>query len=437
MASHKMITEDGKNWLKLVLDPFHDSRVDLHGYPDQSTVQSIVRLNKQKISVSAPGGSAWDCLIMVRPFFTAGSCTFAPMTATGPYESHYQYDHASIPSAFNLNDITIWTQNAGGTWNNAAAIAAMTVVGGLSMVPNDDVARFIAGGLEIIDTSPTIYQAGDVMVGSFPFKIGSGNLRLEDTNVAPETPNSSSAIHINSWPDTTAGFQAIPGTLNWEARRGVYMPLRLTELNIPFEAVGVKSYVTTKIPKGALGAVNYVSVPDAINVLTYGREAHAGIMDQYFILLTGLNGSATFDLVTRMFNEVPMHFGDQAGTGVHGYPDSINPFVTPASVYDPHALELYGRLAPKIPVAVPRDMNPAGEFFGNILKTLGSVLQAGSGLLPLATPLIAASPLAPAAPFIPPAAALGVGVGTGAKAVGNLLVQRSKKKRQNQPQKRK
>ncbi len=101
-----------------------------------------------------------------------------------------------------------------------------------------------------------------------------------------------------------------------------------------------------------------------------------------------------------------------------------------ASAYDPHALELYGRIAPQIPVGVPRDMNPAGEFFGNILKTLGSVLQAGSGLLPLAAPLLAATPLAPAAPFLPAAAAIGAAAGTGAKAIGGVLTAKSKKKPQ-------
>ena len=42
LVDHHQITEDGKEWLTLALDPFHDYNKQVAGYPDADASHTVV-----------------------------------------------------------------------------------------------------------------------------------------------------------------------------------------------------------------------------------------------------------------------------------------------------------------------------------------------------------------------------------------------------------
>lgn len=85
-----------------------------------------------------------------------------------------------------------------------------------------------------------------------------------------------------------------------------------------------------------------------------------------------------------------------------GPTDAIATLATASPEYDPAALEFYSRICSRLPPGVPQDENPAGEFFKQVLSTVGDIAQMGSVIHP----------------------AFGL-IGGGAKAIARLIPQRA------------
>jgi len=66
------ITEPGKQWLMAAVDPFHDTPLDVRGYPDVNEAASVVQVIKFSAAIGAPSGIAadtnWDCHIHAFPW---------------------------------------------------------------------------------------------------------------------------------------------------------------------------------------------------------------------------------------------------------------------------------------------------------------------------------------------------------------------------------
>lgn len=63
LADNHKITQDGKEWLTLALDPFHDYNKQVAGYPDADGSQTVVSCYQYQTDVSSVGGANWDCHI--------------------------------------------------------------------------------------------------------------------------------------------------------------------------------------------------------------------------------------------------------------------------------------------------------------------------------------------------------------------------------------
>lgn len=89
------------------------------------------------------------------------------------------------------------------------------------------------------------------------------------------------------------------------------------------------------------------------------------------IYLTGLSTQTTLQLNVKLIIEVA--------------PGPLDQFATLASEspqYEPAALELYSQVVSKLPPAVPADMNPAGEYFKQVLGYIGDAVRMGSVIHP-------------------------------------------------------
>ncbi len=172
-------------------------------------------------------------------------------------------------------------------------------------------------------------------------------------------------------PATAAQALLLPGSRQWPAERGSYSVFTLCESDNDFQGpdarvrLYVAGYDFGKNNQGCLGT-------------TRGSAASQTVVQGYYapyntsgVYLSGLSYQTTLQLNVKWLVEV-----------APGPLDSLATLASESPEYDPAALELYSRVVSKLPPGVPQDENPSGEFYQNVLGTLGDVLQLGAAIHP-------------------------------------------------------
>jgi hypothetical protein len=178
IAMHTGLTEDGKKWMIEVLDPMHDKKMDVVGYPDRETAPSIVQMVKQSVDISIPTASGW---------------------ATNQWGVHIMIDDNAIPCG--TNQFQAGSDNAYVLLNNTSSASRLFPIGGVnivaflmsntadptwqvntgSAVPNVQLqglalppgylsgkTRVISQGMEVVNTTAELYKGGTLLVYESP-----------------------------------------------------------------------------------------------------------------------------------------------------------------------------------------------------------------------------------------------------------------------------
>lgn len=71
LTEARKLSPEGRDWLTLALDPFHDYNHQVAGYPDANCSQTVVSCYQYQVEVAAPPGIApntnWDAHIYNMP----------------------------------------------------------------------------------------------------------------------------------------------------------------------------------------------------------------------------------------------------------------------------------------------------------------------------------------------------------------------------------
>jgi hypothetical protein len=399
LVQAKKLTQHGKEFLLTALDPFHDWKFTPSGYPDSTGGNSIVCSLTSTTNISAPASAAggnWDCLITNMGF--DGRSTEGPM-ATNTFTSDgivQHVDHLSTVGAMDHYPLTIVSQAAGVDCYPNPGTGAVT---GLYSKSYFDEGRAIGMAFEVHNTTAEIYKQGTVVTGLLPEITSQAPTVIIDDNIVPqETLHTMRTVHTPP-PFSPAAATLPPNSATWEASKGCYCICRMSGYDNDVDRVHrtYHSYVGTSVMSNSQGSSTsgYPS-PDA---------AQNNKFDRSYAYFSGLSNETTLTVTFKTFFEY--------------FPDATYPLLTqstPSPPLDPVALQLYSQLVNLLPVAVPVGMNPKGEYFGMILKTIGTLAQS------LAPELLRVHPMLGAA---------GLGLGTVASAVGDSLVSRAELNRRN------
>lgn len=175
LVQEKVISEDGKNWLIQVTDPFHDKRVPPTGFPDTNVSDSVVQVvdYQQAIQQSANVGSSnnWDANIVMWPKPTQSTAFAATQfTATGPGAGlygpavYYMGSQAGQFTPFPIGGITCYQNKSGRpTYNTTDATAdPATSTLQLEGAYLAGACRVVAMGFEVVNSTAEIYRQGTV-----------------------------------------------------------------------------------------------------------------------------------------------------------------------------------------------------------------------------------------------------------------------------------
>jgi hypothetical protein len=355
------MTSQGKAWFVSAMDPFHDYRLDLEGFPDLNGGMSNVQLYQETVSVAAPVAANWDCLV-----FATGldSITTIPTPMTSVSVANWQY--AEYDSG----------TNATANWGS---YVVMSVPAGTPMFPIGGThtiqylhgrnqatpGRTIACAFEAHNTTATLHKQGSVVCGQQNFARSDYSARLKDTNAAPLATYDSVTRLMCGPPRTVAEATSIPGSSQWEAGKGCYVIPRLESFNLAIEALEHRqaAYRTRVV---AAGGADSLLVYQSVGTSGTDYVAHSACSTNEFecgfAFFSGLSAESTIQVTSRTITEYFPVPGD-----------ILLSSATPSPAFDPIAIEVYGMAISQVPFAVPVGMNSAGDYFRMVLGAISKI----------------------------------------------------------------
>jgi len=375
------LSEQGRNWLVRALDPYHDSELKCEGYPDTEKAGSVVQEINMSMGISVPAsvtsGNNWDCHV----FNLADFAQVPGNTTLNPY--FYQITTGAVSAA-------------GSSSLAGAGLIALSGAAGTQFLPSSGVAagtfsnsaldpgsklqgkcRVIAMGFEVYNTTAPLYKQGVATV----YRLSQPKdqellVNKVGTDSAANSTYSPSVHKLYALPPTSAADALVlPGSKQWDAARGCYCICTLTDTenrtrnvdNIPRLYSEWQSIATTA--QTSCGALLSTQTVGAVSSYTTKYATPYNTSGVYF---TGLSYQTTLQVNLKVLVET--------------IPDPRSAFASLATAspnYDPEALRLYSEIVCHIPVGVPVDENPSGEWFESVLGTLGDISSMAGAINPI------------------------------------------------------
>lgn len=325
LCSSRQITDEGCDWLKFALDPFHDLQLDnLRGYPDVNTEPTVIVKVRQAIELSAPAGlpanTNWDCHIVLSPIDWAkpnGNVTNVNTQDAGynvAAQVHPQGKGAGYPAG-QIEQVGAASGNVNAVTSRLDGLVINSVPAGL---PNDGdmtftpghcpsvpaggysveninldkyldydttdlgVYRLVYSGFEVVNTTAQIYKQGAVTVYEYGHSYENAQATIPFSEVADSTgqstvvPNSLATNQFRSPPNTIAEAKIMPGAHTWAAQDGCYCTAKFQGDN-PFQSVTNRNYIIQQNNSKAGSASGYLKT----NANTVGSFISPGFLGPY------------------------------------------------------------------------------------------------------------------------------------------------------------
>jgi hypothetical protein len=431
------ITKDGKDWLTMALDPFHDSQVPIRGLPDRTNSNSIVEIYTQQYTLSAPAGTAgtWSAHVFTLPVLASldtGLNVRPTGRGSGVLPHHIVGDASALLSvtsdqmgyvcADNSSDASIkcslvnvhaWDTDvinffpAPGTtaWRHPDTIQHFGKGG-------DSMGRVVGAGIEIINNTAPLNQQGACTVSRSPSHryVEPANCWLGNTATKNPFDTTTASSQLNGDistvsfstqfgpPASIEAANAFSSTKTWRAAEGCYSVVSFDLDEVPFSAPGrrASAFINTAKLENQLTGTTLKSAdslatvtklfgdPVANDGAVKGKEADPAYevhCDNTSIMLTGLSKETTFTIAVRYIIEKAPRILDAGGS------DLVR-LSSPSANYDSVALKAYRHTIALMPVGVPSKYNPLGEYWNHIVGLVAKaapILSNAIGAIPLPT----------------------------------------------------
>lgn len=381
MLNSPLITDAGRRWLIRALDPFHDTEVLPAGYPDFEMSATVVQEVNQSFSITMPPGNVgpWDAHVFNAPFFASRE---ESISFWGGYEASTGNISFPYSPGANMPDsgvICAAVSTGNDTLPDVAIEQPVTTLSYKSVNPFGYISapvRVVGLAFEVINTTATIYQQGLATAYRMPQYHGDLTWARPCSNTVTSITVPVGMEQFAMPPSNPAEAIALPGSKQWPASRGYYGVCTMTNENNILQTNDNRKVVwlprPTNSSAAAIGAViSAHPASDGVSAMLMTNRWFApyNTTGAYF---TGLSEQTTLQVNVKWLLE-----------SAPGPRSVLATLAQPSPSYDGEAIRLYTLLASKLPVGVPFDENPAGEWFDCILGIMGAVSSAVSFVHPI------------------------------------------------------
>lgn len=394
LADNKKITQDGKEWLTLALDPFHDYNKQVSGYPDADASQTVVSCYQYQTEVSSQANTNWDCHIysgcVAKPDNLSTFSLAADWKSISEPASTQQFTWMHSPLTIEKFPTT------GNAFTPTIPATVSPSVSTLPALDNTDlcagITRVIGMGFEIHNTTSEIHKQGTITCYRMPQMGSQYQIRALNNAGTFVTPVIGEMFRLR--PCTVAQANLLKGTRTWNAAEGAYCTVLQNSVHNPLKQLESQQILyNTEASTGAASTV-IASQWDAQGPGATAPNATASsfepnqIMpfDTTGVFLTGLSPETTLTVKLKVYVERAPTWAEP----------NLAVLATPSAGYDVRALELYAQVVNLLPPGV----KVADNAFGDWWKAVVSLVKHAAPTIGLALN-----------PVVPGAGLIGMGVG--------------------------
>lgn len=434
LVGDKVLTPEGKNWLIEALDPFHDTAIQLAGFPDTNRSASIIQCVKYSQNIKAASSitadTPWDCQIVMWPLphqHSPGNDQGVNCTSNGgnfgPGVVRLR-DNSGDIKPFPIGGVTAYQVDAGGEMFGAAETSANTTSLTISVEDNylAGCGRIVGMGFEVVNTTAPLYRSGQALPYRMPVPSPDDQVTLLAIRAAetleakekrkkadpdPMVATTEAMGWMSCWqtsmpPRNLGEATKLSGSKPWKAEDGCYVP---AVMNTTLNPAKTQKPVLAIAWANDLGGASDSAVPYAqegrstgvheiSSAVIVGPRDGPGTGDIKFhfpdptfvapfniagVYLTGLDHNTTLQVNA-------IYFIERFPTP---YEDDLVVLASPSPGFDPAALEIYQRALKQLPVGVMQGENPLGEWFRGVLDSVAKVaspLGKAMSILPVVGP---------------------------------------------------
>lgn len=230
--------------------------------------------------------------------------------------------------------------------------------------------RLIATGLEVVNTTASLYKGGAVTVYRSPCpETHFSGFTMDVTHDDPM--KYLGTAKVGTLPPTIAADAALfPNSKTWGADEGCYLTGCMNSIENPY-------FTPTPGISGLMTPTSYSDMENGTGWVGYFPKLFSGTENGYTDLsacttlwpwditggiFQGLNENSTMQVTVKYYIERHPSIAE---------PDLLVLSRNPCP-YDPLVLELYARSMHELPVGVPVGMNPLGEWFNEVLDAVST-----------------------------------------------------------------
>ncbi len=368
LVASKALTPDGRDWLTLALDPFHDYNHTLAGYPDADVSETVVACYEYQYQLAAPNGVVgnWDAHIFTTPLMQTEGLLVGNILA-----GWNRVQQNAAASSVVMGPLTVYASAAGGQLFPATDVFPTTQVGLPSGANAGDfisgISRIIGMGFEVANTTAEVSKQGSCTCYRMPQNPGDTNTAF--SNNAGTFVAGYSGKQYASPPMTVQEALLLKGTVTWPASEGCYVVASQSSVSNPLCNVSTPGFIMTNAQNGLsntalVGAystigTNAAPVPSLICPLTRKFSPY----DVSGAFFSGLSNTTTLQVTYKVYVErAPTQSNSQLAV-----------LASPSAPYDLLALELYSHIVGRLPVAVHVNENAFGDWWKKIMNLISDV----------------------------------------------------------------
>lgn len=181
------MSEAGKDWLIAVLDPMHDEKLMVCGYPDREVAPSVVQVIKQSLAIAIPSAytntHTWGFHVLVDDtLFPTNNYTTSNGGVVADMENMYYADiSGGVPNTMYKSgglQVVFFDQTVNGTSNVTTVPRSPSGANNTSTSLSIDAQNFAVGktrvlavGFEVVNTTAELYKGGALAVYEQPSSI--------------------------------------------------------------------------------------------------------------------------------------------------------------------------------------------------------------------------------------------------------------------------
>lgn len=403
LAKRGKITSEGKDWITLALDPYHDFERSICGYPDVNSSRSVVKCVTVQHALSRPASipstSNWSCNIFTGPVMAAprpGSvylnvpCLSFPVNTLAQNMIEIGSPDYAVQPPVNFDLLNIWCaeENVAIPGDNLAQLDRAMCLSATNDISGSF--RLIGCGFEVTNTTSSLHAQGSVTVYRDSWNANTDNFSTSDTLAGlVDYNNTFTMTEYTGVPDTAAIALRIPGSKQWNATEGVYAVASFASTDNPARfATREPVSISTRADLGptrmwsncAHVTANSTggTVPFRRATIGVGNETLESNMNCSGAFFTGLSPETTLTVTLKAYVEIyPLPY------------ESLIDLATPSAPYDVKVLSLYAAIIRELPPGVPKGDNDAGDFFRGIGRIALRLIQHGSDFVGLYQPELA------------------------------------------------